>query len=131
MAQEFQAIGSALQSGNISSAQNALTTFQQELQRTSQTAASQPFGQNTQANTDYQNLTSAVQSGNLATAQQSFSSLQSDLKSPASTASTQTAYKAHPHHHHGSSLAPSIASAGGGSLSSAVAGPVSSLNLTA
>jgi len=93
--QDFQAIGNALQSGDVSSAQSALTTFQQALATTtnSQSTANQPFGKNSQANTDYQSLVSALQSGNLGTAQQAYSSLQTDLK---------PAHKGH-HHHHGSS----------------------------
>jgi len=96
IAQNFQAIGTALQSGNLSSAQSALTTFQQSLpSNSSQTSNSQPFGKNSQANSDYQSMVSALQSGNLSSAQQSYSSLQSDLKS------------AHGHHHHRSSGATS------------------------
>lgn len=92
--QDFQALGSALQSGDVSSAQSALTTFQQALATAtnSQSSSSQPFGKNSQANTDYQSLASALQSGNLTTAQQAFSRLQTDLK-PAHTGH---------HHHHGS-----------------------------
>ena len=98
----FQAIGSALQSGNVASAQCALTAFQQALQGSFQanspTAATQPFGKNSQANTDFQNLTSALQSGNLSSAQQAYASLQNDLKSAEPTTST---HKSHHHHHHG------------------------------
>src|ERR1017187_2377125 len=39
--QDFKAIGSALQSGNLSTAQTALTTFQQDLQAASKTGATQ------------------------------------------------------------------------------------------
>ena len=98
--QDFQAIGSALQSGDLSSAQSALATFQQNLQGNSQTTSSQPFGQNSQANSDYQNLVSALQSGNLSNAQQAFASLQTDLKA---------AHRGHGHHHHSSSTTDSTA----------------------
>jgi DNA-binding FadR family transcriptional regulator len=93
--QDFQAIGNALQSGDVSSAQSALTTFQQALatNTNSQSTTSQPFGKNSQANTDYQSLVSALQSGNLTNAQQAYTSLQKDLK---------PVHKGH-HHHHGSS----------------------------
>jgi len=93
--QDFQAIGNALQSGDVSTAQSALTTFQQALSNSSnsQSSTSQPFGKNSQANTDYQSLVSSLQSGNLTTAQQAFTSLQKDLK---------PVHKGH-HHHHGSS----------------------------
>jgi hypothetical protein len=99
--QDFQAIGSALQSGDLSTAQSALATFQQDLQGNSQTSSSQPFGKNSQANSDYQNLVSALQSGNLSNAQQAFASLQTDLKA---------AHKGH-HHHHSSSATASTTTA--------------------
>ncbi|HSY18918.1 MAG TPA: hypothetical protein VK815_11310 [Candidatus Acidoferrales bacterium] len=91
---DFKAIGSALQSGDLSSAQSALAAFQQNQPAAAQSANSQPFGKNNQANTDYQTLTTALQSGDLAGAQKAFSSIQSDLKS------AQAAHKGHGHHHH-------------------------------
>jgi hypothetical protein len=90
--QDFQAIGSALQSGSLASAQSAVTTFQQYLQSSSsQSSSTQPFGKNSKANSDYQSLVGALQSGNLTSAQQAYSSLQTDLKSVKG------------HHHHQSS----------------------------
>jgi len=77
---DYQAIGSALQSGNLSTAKTALTAFQHDFPAALQSAASQPFGKNSQANMDYQNLTSALNSGNLTAAQKAFTSLQGDLK---------------------------------------------------
>ena len=94
--QDFQAIGTALQSGNLAGAQGALNTFQQYLQANSTASATQPFGKNGSANTDYQNLVTALQSGNLTSAQQAYSSLQTDLKAVG---------KGHHHHHHGSNSA--------------------------
>jgi hypothetical protein len=96
IAQDFQAIGSALQSGDLSTAQNSLTTFQQALQGASPTSANQPFGKNSQANTDYQSLTSALQTGDLAGAQKAFTSLKTDLKA---SQSAQAVHKGHHHHH--------------------------------
>ncbi len=90
--QDFNALGNALQSGTVATAQSALATFQQDLPGTSQTPANQPFGYYSQANTDYQNLVSALKTGDFTTAQQAFGSLKTDLKG------TQ---KGH-HHHHGS-----------------------------
>ncbi|HTI98832.1 MAG TPA: hypothetical protein VL527_08000, partial [Dongiaceae bacterium] len=81
--QDFKALGTALQSGDLSSAQSALANLQQTVSgnsSTSTTSASQPFGKNSQANSDFQTLTSALQSGDLSGAQQAFTSLQSDLK---------------------------------------------------
>lgn len=92
---DFNAIGSALQSGNLSDAQSALATFQQDLPGNSQTSTNPPFGNNSQANADYQSLVSALKSGNLADAQQAYASLQNDLQGT-------EAGKSH-RHHHGSS----------------------------
>ena len=108
--QDFRAIGSALQSGDLSTAQSALATFQQDLQGNSQTPANQPFGKNSQANTDYHSLVSALQSGNLSDAQKAFASLQTDLKA---------AHKGHHHHHHSSSVASSTTPATSTTTSSA------------
>jgi hypothetical protein len=84
VAQDFQAIGKALQSGDLATAQSGLASFQQALQQVSsvnpQTLATQPFGANSQANADYLNLASAVHSGDLAGARKDFASLQNDLK---------------------------------------------------
>jgi len=107
MVQNFDAVGSALQSGDLATAQSALTTFQQALPASSASPASQPFGKNSQANTDYQSLTSSLQSGNLGSAQKAFSSLQKDLQ-PAQ--STHAAHKGH-HHHHSSSATTEAAAA--------------------
>jgi hypothetical protein len=90
---DFNAIGSALQSGNLSDAQSALATFQQDLPGNSQTSTHQPFGNNTQANTDYQSLVSALESGNLSDAQKAYASLENDLQGT-------EAGKSHRHHHH-------------------------------
>jgi hypothetical protein len=92
---DFNAIGSALQSGNLSDAQSALATFQQDLPGNSQTPNNQPFGNNTQANTDYQSLVGALKSGNLSEAKTAYAGLQNDLQG------TDTG-KTHRHHHHGS-----------------------------
>jgi len=105
--QDFNDIGSALQSGDVSAAQTALSAFQQNLPGNSQATASQPFGQNSQANTDYQSLASALQSGNLSSAQKAYANLQKDLQS--AQTSTKTGHRGH--HRHGS---------GGGSATSLI-----------
>jgi predicted RNA methylase len=92
---DFNAIGSALQSGNLSDAQSALATFQQDLPGNSQTSTNPPFGNNSQANADYQSLVSALKSGDLSDAQKAYASLQNDLQGT-------EAGKSH-RHHHGSS----------------------------
>lgn len=89
----LQAVSSAVQAGNLSRAQSALATFQKQLPDNSPTAANQPFGSNTQANSAYQSLVRSVQSGNLSVAQQALASLKTDLKAakaPASSPSNPT-----------------------------------------
>jgi hypothetical protein len=79
--QNLNSLNTALQSGDTSSAQSALTTLQQTVAGNSPTTStSQPFGSNTAANTDYNNLVSNVGSGNLSAAQADLSKLQADLK---------------------------------------------------
>jgi hypothetical protein len=83
-AKALDAIDSALQSDSSSDALTALTSLQQSLSTGSSgssTSTSQPFGTNTQANTDYTNLVSDIQSGNLDDAKTSLANLQTDLKS--------------------------------------------------
>jgi len=115
MAQAFKAIGSALQSGNLSSAQSALATFQQALggsassssaSSSSSSSTNQPFGSNSQANTAYQSLISSLQSGNVSGAQSAYNNLQDGLKSSNQPAQAQRA-----HHHHGSGTATDASSA--------------------
>lgn len=91
----LQAVSSALQSGNIAAAQRALAKFQNQLQGNASTSASQPFGNNSQANSAYQNLVSSIQSGNLSVAQQALSSLKTDLtpsKAPSATEASQVSF---------------------------------------
>jgi hypothetical protein len=89
--QSLQSVGSSLQTGDLSSAQSAFSIFQQNLQANSTSAAQQPFGGNSQANSAFQNLSSALQSNDLSSAQKSFADLQTSLSS---------VHKGH--HHHGS-----------------------------
>jgi len=109
---DFNAIGKALQSGSLSTSQSALSTFQQDLPA----STNQPFGDNSQANTDYLRLTSDVQTGNLSDAQKAFASLQNDLQG-AGLAKTHKA-----HHHDFSSTTPPTTPADGTATTSAVDG---------
>ncbi len=119
---DFNAIGSALQSGDISSAQGALATFQQDLPANSSTSTNQPFGSNTKANTDYQSLVSALKNGDVTGAQKAFTNLQTDLK---------TAHKGRHHHHHGSGVTTDTIPLSATASSSAVKRPTSSANTMA
>jgi hypothetical protein len=95
---DFRSLDSALQSGDLSSAQNAFATWQQSLpssvapNSSLTTQQTGPFGQNSKANSDYQALGSALQSGDVAGAQKAFASLKQDLHG--------TGQAHHAHHHH-------------------------------
>jgi hypothetical protein len=78
--QDFQAIGNALLSGNLASAQTALSTFQQHFAAAGAQAPVLPFGNNDVANGHYQNLITALRSANLTGAQTAFAALQTDMK---------------------------------------------------
>ncbi len=117
---DFKAIGTALQSGDLTSAQSALATFQQSLPGGAQGSSTSPFGQNSQANKDYQALSTALQSGDAAGANKAYASLQSDLKA---------AHKGH--HHHRSSGASSATPAAGSNPSSTSGSYIGNVNVTA
>ena len=113
-AQDFNALQSALQSGDLSGAQQAFAAFQKDMPASAQAAqtaqtnsASTP---NSQGAKDFQALQSALGSGDLSGAQQAFASLQKDLQSAGSTGRR--------HHHHGDSASNATQSAQGSSSSS-------------
>jgi len=81
--QDFQNLASALQSGNLATAQQAFA----QLQKDSLNVSQSQNGQNSGQTTPLQALASALQSGDLTGAQQAFSQLQQNIK-------------VHHHHHH-------------------------------
>jgi len=83
--QDFQNLASALQSGDLASAQKAFAQLQQDGSKVGQAQSSQNSNQSNGQNNPFQALTSALQSGDLSGAQQAFSQLQQGMKS---------------HHHH-------------------------------
>jgi len=70
-------LGKALQAGNVSDAQSALTAFQQGIQGSS---SNNPFSSNGTLSSDVQSIQSALQSGNVSSAQQAFSKLTTDMR---------------------------------------------------
>ena len=95
---EFQRLGQALQSGNLSAAQSDFATLQQTSSSPSASAStSSPIAQ------AFSQLGKDLQSGNLSAAQQDFSKIQQATQS-------QSPQAHHHHHHHGGG--------GGGSSSS-------------
>jgi len=95
---EFQQLGQALQSGNLTQAQSDFTTLSQNLSSASQSSAtstSAATGNNAVAQA-FAQLGQDLQSGNLQGAQQDFTNLQQDLQQN----SSQQVAGHHGHHHH-------------------------------
>jgi hypothetical protein len=90
---DFAALGKALNSGDLTTAQTAFTTLQSDLQAAGQTQSGQQTGATSQLSADLAALGKAIQSGNVSDAQKAFQTLQKDM---------QQARKAH-HHHDGGS----------------------------
>jgi outer membrane protein assembly factor BamD (BamD/ComL family) len=89
--QEFQQLGQALQTGNLSAAQADFATLQQNSPSASATtSSSNPIAQ------AFSQLGKDLQSGNLSAAQQDFSTIQQDTQNQSTQASSH-----HHHHHHG------------------------------
>lgn len=97
--QDFQKLSQALQSGDLSSAQQAFAQLQQGAPGVGQTQGSQQNGQNSQNGSPFSQdiaaLSTALQSGDIAGAQQAFAKLQQDAKAT---------HHAH-HHRHGQAAA--------------------------
>jgi hypothetical protein len=119
-AQDFKALQSALQSGDLSGAQQAFASLQQDLPGTAQIAnGSNQSNPVSKVSQDFQALQSALQSGDLATAQQAFSTLQQDL---------QSAHKAHHHHHHAPDSSAPTQPGNASSSSTTALAPTTTLN---
>jgi hypothetical protein len=107
--QEFQQLGSDLQSGNLTAAQADFVTLQQDLSQTSGSSSSQT--NNSTSNPieqAFSQLSQDLQAGNLTAAQQDYQTLQQDFQNQAaqwsqSAHGTQGAYGHHHHHHDGGS----------------------------
>ena len=97
--QEFQQLGTDLQSGNLTTAQSDYAALQPSSSAT-QTSSSPNTGSIAQA---FNQLGTDLQSGNLTAAQQDYSTIQQD-------AQNQSSQVHHHHHHHG----------GGGSQENAI-----------
>jgi hypothetical protein len=81
LVQDFQALDSAFQSKDLSSAQQAFAAVQQDLQKTTQGGQlARAFGQTPQLSKDFRALQGALQSNDLAGATQAFATLQQDMQ---------------------------------------------------
>jgi sulfite reductase alpha subunit-like flavoprotein len=96
---DFDALQSALQSGNITTAQGAFAAFQQDVQKTVQAAGPHSlFAPGTQTSNDLQNLGNALKSANLTGAQQAFATFKQDLQTAVQPASVPSISRARQHH---------------------------------
>ena len=92
---DFKGIGSAIQSGDLTSAQTALTTFQTDLQNNPEkNPLSQLFKKNSRLGDDLTALQTALKSNDPASAQNAFQTLIQDMKG------AMRAHRSHGHHHH-------------------------------
>ena len=91
--QEFQELGSDLESGNLAGAQSLFSTMQQNMPQ-STSASSQSSNPIAKA---FQQLSQDLKSGNLSAAQQDYSTIQQDFQSQ--SAQSQVARGGHHHRH--------------------------------
>jgi hypothetical protein len=89
--QDFKGLSNALQTGDLSSAQSAFTTLQNDLQSSQTNGKSSPLlDPNTQVGKDFKAVQDALKSGDVKGAQDAFATLKQDFRG------TQ---KAGGHHH--------------------------------
>jgi soluble cytochrome b562 len=108
--QDFNALKNALQSGNLSNAQSAFATWQQDIQNDPrmQSLLNGSQSGSSQISQDYQSLQSALQSGDVASAQKAFASFQQDLQTQMQSGQVK-GHHHHHHHHHGGQSSTSTA----------------------
>ena len=146
--QDYAQLASALQSGDLSKAQSAFASLQQELksqgtsttQAGTQSSTNSSNGSDTIAN-DFNAIGKALSSGNLSQAQSAFSQLQTDIRSVQQAAASQTQsltqgllslLEGRHHHHRGEgSSSQSSTSTTGSTDSSTASNSNSSVNLYA
>jgi len=122
--QDFKALQTALQSGDLAGAQQAFAALQKDKTGAAQSSTgASPSTDNSQGSKDFQALQTALSSGNLAAAQQAFTALKKDV---------QGAGKAgHHHHHHGGSVSGSTTPTDAASGSGVTAAAGGTLNVQA
>jgi hypothetical protein len=122
--QDFDTLAKALGSGDLAGAQQAFTTFQQDLKNIPQSQGVQQTSQVSPSNPRdaLAVLSQALGSGNLSDAQNAFSTLLQDLQGQAGPVK-------HHHHHHGGGAQPVAATATATTTSAAPA--TTAVNTTA
>jgi hypothetical protein len=110
--QDFKQLANALQSGNLTGAQQAFKALQQ-LQQSNQSGGQSSNGQqsstgNNPIQNDFAALGQALSSGNLSAAQSDFSQLKTDMQAAGASGASgaQSAHRGH-HHRHASSASDS------------------------
>jgi len=98
LAQDFQQLAQAVQSGNLSSAQSLFNSITQNTSNNSSPLATALNNPDSQIGQDFAALGKAIQSGDTSGAQQDFQKLQGDIKSQFANSTGQL--KGHHHHHH-------------------------------
>jgi outer membrane protein assembly factor BamD (BamD/ComL family) len=94
---EFEQLGQALQSGNLTQAQSDFATLSQNISAANQSSgATTPATNNSPAAQAFAQLGQDLQSGNLQGAQQDFANFQQDVQQ----SSSQQVGGHHGHHHH-------------------------------
>jgi len=128
-AMDFKALQSALQSGNLSGAQQAFATLQKDMPSVSQTSSTSSTAASTTASSQvtnpFQALQSALSSGNLPAAQQAFAAMQQSMQNAAGVQG------GHHHHHHGGSVDSSSQTASSTSSSTSAQTLSNALNVLA
>jgi hypothetical protein len=126
--QDLASLESAVQSGNIATAQQSLTTLQQDTQ-TIQSTLDPTGDQSTNSSTtgsssqnsfasDLAGLLQAVQSGDIATARQDATAVQNDMQSTNSSQAPATSGHHHHHHHAAATTDTSSSDAAAGDVAS-------------
>jgi DNA-binding FadR family transcriptional regulator len=121
---DFQSLASALQSGDLSSAQQAFAQLQQDNPRLANALNSASSDSDSTRLTDLKSLSSALQSGDVSGAQQAMAQLQQD---------GQTAQVGghHHHHHHAATASDPTAAASTDNSDTSIGSLGSTLNVSA
>jgi hypothetical protein len=88
---DFEALATALQSGDLASSQQALAQLQKDNPRLAQAMSSDASSSDSPRIADLKSIASSLQSGDVSGAQQAFAKLQQDAQAVAGQ---------HHHHHH-------------------------------
>jgi len=110
---DFASLLNSVQSGDMSSAQQALSAVQGDLSSFGATYSAQSAPGTSPVSTDLQSLFDAVQKGDASAAQQALTQLQSDAQQQAQAGGVRGHHRHHHHHH------PSSGSAESGATTSA------------